>query len=135
MVRRLCYPTVPDNAIAGDRTVPYSRGDVYIHPTALLDYTTRVEHRSLVQACCTLGKATVLAETLLSAGCRIGEGCVLRGCVIGDDVEIGCGCVLSDCVIMSGTRIGDRVQLDRCTLGNDVVVKEGVALTGLRIHK
>ncbi|KAK8790190.1 hypothetical protein WA588_000357 [Blastocystis sp. NMH] len=134
VVRRLCYPTVPDNAIAGDRTVPYSRGDVYIHPTALLDYTTRVEHRSLVQACCTLGKATVLAETLLGAGCRIGEGCVLRGCVIGDDVEIGCGCVLSDCVIMSGTRIGDRVQLDRCTLGNDVVVKEGVALTGLRIH-
>ena len=62
MVRRLCYPTVPDNAIAGDRTVPYSRGDVYIHPTALLAYPTRVEHRSLVQACCTLGKATVLAE-------------------------------------------------------------------------
>ena len=135
MVRRLCYPTVPDNAIAGDRMVPYSRGDVYIHPTTLLDYTTRVEHRSLVQANCSLGKSMVLTETLLGAGCRIGEGCQLRGCVIGDDVTIGCGCVLSDCVIMSGTCIDDRVQLDRCTLGNDVVVKEGVTLTGLRIHK
>ena len=55
--------TVRGAKLLGEADVVIYAGSL-VNP-ALLDYTTRVEHRSLVQACCTLGKATVLAETLL----------------------------------------------------------------------
>ena len=135
MVRRWCYPTVPDNAIAGDRMVPYSRGDVYVHPSVSLDYTTSVERRSLIQYGCDLAKETVVSETLLGVNCHIGLGCVLRGCVISDNVTIGEHSILTDCVIMDGTIIQDHCTLDKCTLGMNVIVAPHVTLSGLRIHK
>lgn len=121
--------------IARDRAVPYSRGDIYLHPSATLDYTTSIGHRTLVEKDCILQKDVQLEETLLGVGCQVGVGSILRDCVVGDHVIIGEGCVLTKCVIMGNVVVGDGVSLTKCTLGERVKISPNVSLEKVRIHK
>ena len=45
IIRRWCYPMVPDNDIAGLRMCSYGRNDIYVHPSVKLDYSTRLIRR------------------------------------------------------------------------------------------
>ena len=45
ILRRLCYPMVPDNAMMNESRCEFTRGDVYLHHSVVLDYSVKILRR------------------------------------------------------------------------------------------
>ena len=120
LLRRWCYPIVPDNLPSG-----YEKRFRYVQQTAR-QYCYR-EHK--------LGRTRVGRSSIIKGGgmigshCFIGENCVLEGTVIGNHCHIGNNVTLKNCHVWDGVCIEDGATVLQSILSYECLIKEGATVS------
>jgi translation initiation factor eIF-2B subunit epsilon len=117
LLRRWCYPVVPDR-------LPVSGDGVPQHRYTCRNFLYRAQQSSSSsQRSSKLGrKSVVQGPGMIGIDCTIEESCHIRSCVIGHGCFVGSHVTLEECHIWDNVRIEDGATVKQSILANDVVV-------------
>ena len=117
LLRRWCYPVVPDNLPSGyEKQYRYALKRHYLY-------------KEMKQGQIKVGRSTALQGAgMVGSECHIGADCTIEGTVLGNECHIGSNVTLKDCHLWSNVNIADNVEIVQSILADDVVVKTGAKI-------
>mmetsp|Transcript_12603 Transcript_12603/g.19532 ORF Transcript_12603/g.19532 Transcript_12603/m.19532 type:complete len:802 (-) Transcript_12603:3-2408(-) len=118
LLRRWCYPVVPDNLPSGyEKTYRYGLQRHY-HYREMKMGQTKIARSSTLQG-----------PGMVGSQCHVGDKCEIKGTVIGNNCNIGSGVVLRDCHLWENVTVEEGATVLESILGNDCVVKAGATVS------
>jgi translation initiation factor eIF-2B subunit epsilon len=113
MLRRWCYPIVPDNLPSGyDKTYRYE----------MQRHMMYVEQRGKTK----VGRSTVLkGPGMLGSESRIGANCRIEQTVIGNNCSIGNNVVIKNSHLWESVLVEDGAEISEAIICNECIIKKG----------
>ena len=126
---RWTYPMVPDYNILGEPEEEYEYGhrNIYLQNDVTLASCCNLIRNVVIGGGSTLGKNTVISDSVIGKNCRIGSGVKITRCYIWDDAVIEDGAELNATILDVGVTIRKEATiLSGCILGKGVVIESRV---------
>lgn len=117
LLKRWCYPVVPDNLPNGyEQTARYALQRQYLYK----------EQREPTK----VGPSSaIVGPGMMGSNSHIGRDSSITGCVIGNDVWIDDNVTLRDCHLWEGVRVEQGATVVESILADGVTVKQGVTVS------
>ncbi|CAB9502029.1 factor eIF-2B subunit epsilon [Seminavis robusta] len=118
LLRRWCYPIVPDNLPSGyEKQFRYVQQRSHVYREQKLG-RTRVGRSSVIKG-----------GGMIGSHCFIGENCVIQGTVIGNHCHIADNVTLTNCHVWDGVSIEQGATAVNSILAYECVVKAGAKVS------
>ena len=117
LLKRWCYPVVPDNLPNGyEQTARYALQRHYLYK----------EQREPTK----VGPSSaIVGPGMLGSNSHIGRDSSITGCIIGNDVWIDDNVTLRDCHLWEGVRVEKGASVVKSILADGVIVKQGATVS------
>lgn len=117
LLRRWCYPVVPDNLPSGyEKECRYALQRHYMY-------------REMKQGRTKIGRSSTLKGAgMVGSQCQIGNDCTIEGTVIGNDCEINNGVTVKDSFLWDKVRIQEGATVIESILAADCLIKAGATI-------
>ena len=128
---RWTYPMVPDYNILGEPGEEYEYGhrNIYLQNDVTLASCCNMVRNVVIGGGSTLGKNTVISDSVIGKNCRIGSGVKITRCYIWDDAVIEDGAELNATILDVGVTIRKEATISPgCILGKGVVIESRVSV-------
>jgi len=122
LLRRWCYPIVPDNLPSGyERQFRYVLNRHYIYKEVKASMGRRVNHHKSSMTSQIARNSTIGSGTLLGAHIHIGEGCVVRKTVIGH------GCTIQEQSKITNSHLWNNVEIQaNVTIAHSIICDNAI---------
>mmetsp|Transcript_23648 Transcript_23648/g.33192 ORF Transcript_23648/g.33192 Transcript_23648/m.33192 type:complete len:791 (-) Transcript_23648:646-3018(-) len=118
LLRRWCYPVVPDNLPSGyEKTYRYVLQRHY-HYCEMKMGKSKIARSS-----------TLRGPGMVGSQCYISDNCEIEGTVIGNNCNIGSGVVLRKSHLWENVTVEEGATVSESILGNDCIVKAGATVS------
>ncbi|XP_012270607.1 translation initiation factor eIF-2B subunit epsilon [Orussus abietinus] len=115
ILRRLCYPLVPDTFHCLRNFVHTSRS-TYKHRSATLAKGCILRRDSLVGPMSILGENAILTRTIIGDNCSLGRNVNVENSYILSNVTIGDNCTIKNSILFPNCTLDTNVILETCIL-------------------
>lgn len=141
LLRRWCYPIVPDNLPNGYETsYRYALQRHYVykeqHHSTKVGPSTQIQGPGMFGSNSHIGRECNIVGTVIGHNCIIGDGVTMRDCHVWDQVTIEEGVTVTQSVLADGVVIKKGATISRgcvvgmgCVIGTNVVLPEFTRIT------
>ncbi len=138
LLKRWCYPIVPDNLPCGyEQNVRYSIERHNHHQIMYIEQKgkTKLGRNVTIQGPGMVGSHTKIKndchiqETVIGNGCYIGENAVLKRCHLWDGVIVEDGANVTDSILSHGCIVKKNAVVEKgCVIGKNCIIGEDIVL-------
>eukprot|EP00519_Triparma_laevis_P010136 CAMPEP_0182517180 /NCGR_PEP_ID=MMETSP1321-20130603/41753_1 /TAXON_ID=91990 /ORGANISM="Bolidomonas sp., Strain RCC1657" /LENGTH=757 /DNA_ID=CAMNT_0024724903 /DNA_START=55 /DNA_END=2328 /DNA_ORIENTATION=- len=134
LIRRWCYPVVPDNLPSGYErkfAYEYSRHFVYreVKGNTVIARSTQIKNGCILGANANIEEGGKVASSVIGNDCYFGKNVVIEGSHIWSNVKIGSNVKVDQSIICDGCEIKEGAVISKgCVIGSNCVIGKGIVL-------
>jgi len=134
LIRRWCYPVVPDNLPSGYErkyAYEYSRHFVYreVKGNTVIARSTQIKNGCILGANANIEEGGRVGSSVIGNDCYLGKNVVVEGSHIWSNVQIGSNVKITQAIICDGVKIKEGAVISKgCVIGSNCIIGKGVVV-------